>query len=192
MKNRFLKVSFALVAIAGLTAITGCKKGENDPFLSLKTRKGRITGEWKLIEGTILESETSGGSTITDEIAFINDTRIEGGSAIPYIETMTIERDGTYEQEIIQNGTPHIIQGNWYFSGKSEEIDLKKKEAVVFSETAYVNIGGTITYNGLGADRILLMDQLKNKRVIFKGLTTGSSSSGEGASYAYDLTFEKQ
>jgi hypothetical protein len=123
---------------------------------------------------------------------FANDTRIEGGNTIPYIETISIKRDGTYEQETIQNGTPHIIQGNWYFSGKSEDIDLKKKEAIVFSETAYVNVGGTITYNGLGADRILLMDQLKNKQVIFKGLTTGSSSSGEEASYAYELTFEKQ
>jgi hypothetical protein len=44
MKNRFLKVSFAFVVITGLVAITGCKKGENDPFISLKTRKGRITG----------------------------------------------------------------------------------------------------------------------------------------------------
>jgi hypothetical protein len=192
MNNRFLKVSLALMTMVGLTTITGCKKGENDPFLSLKTRKGRITGEWKLVEGTIVESETIGGSTVSSEITFIDDTRTEGGSSIPYVETMAIERDGTYEHEIIQNGTPHIIQGDWYFSGKNENIDLKKKEAIVFSETEYVNIGGTITYNGLGADRILLMDQLKNKRVVFKGLTTGISSSGEGASYAYDLTFEKQ
>lgn len=38
MKKRILTISLALIAIGGLTTITGCKKGENDPFLSLKSR----------------------------------------------------------------------------------------------------------------------------------------------------------
>lgn len=192
MKNRFLKVSFALVAIVGLTAITGCKKGENDPLISLKTRKGRITGEWKLVEGTIVDTETIGGTTGSSEIIYTSSTLSEGGSSIPYTETITIERDGTYSQTITQNGTPLTINGNWYFSGKSESIDLKKKEAIIFSESEFVHPGGTITHGGLYADRILLIDRLKNKQLVFKGVISGDSSVGESGSQSYDLTFEKQ
>ena len=28
--------------------LVGCKKGENDPLISLKTRKSRLSGEWKM------------------------------------------------------------------------------------------------------------------------------------------------
>lgn len=191
MKNKFLKILFALIAIIGFTAISGCKKGENDPLISLKTRKGRITGEWKLIEGTITETETNGGSTGSSVVTYTSSTSNDGGTIGSYTETITIERDGTYEKTITQNGSTLIIKGNWYFSGKSDDIDLKKKEAIVFSETEYVHQNGTISYTGLYANQILLIDQLKNKELIFKGVIT-SQSGGDSESYSYDRTFEKQ
>ena len=35
-----------LLILALVAAFTSCKKGENDPFLSLKSRKGRLAGDW--------------------------------------------------------------------------------------------------------------------------------------------------
>lgn len=188
MKARILTISFSLLAIVGLTAISGCKKGENDPFLSLKTRTGRITGEWKLMAGTITETETMGGSTDTSVTTYTSSTQ---NSIDSYTEIITIERDGTYEQAITQNGSILIVKGNWYFSGKSEDIDLKKKEAIVFSETEFVHQNGTISYTGLFGNRILLIDQLKNKELIFKGKISYEGA-GYTESYSYDRTFEKQ
>lgn len=192
MKNRILRVSFAFIAIAGLTAVTGCKKGENDPFLSLKSRKARISGEWKLSEGTVTESQTSGGTTNTDVTTYSGTTVSSGGSTSTYSETLTIDKDGTFEVNIVEDGFSNTIRGNWYFSGKSKDIDLKKKEAIIFSELQYISTGGTSTYTGLYADQILLIDQLKNKEIIFKGKITYSETGGYAASYEYDRTFEKQ
>lgn len=192
MKNGILRVSFAVIAIAGLSAITGCKKGENDPFLSLKSRTARIAGEWKLSEGTITETQTSGGFTDTDVTTYTSSTVSNGGFTSTYTETLTIEKDGTFEVVIVEDGNTNTIKGNWYFSGKSKDIDLKKKEAIIFSELQYISSGGTSTYTGLYADQILLIDQLKNKEIIFKGMITYSDSDGDGGSYAYDRTFEKQ
>lgn len=192
MKNNILRISFAFIAIAGLTAITGCKKGENDPFLSLKSRKARISGEWKLSEGTVTETQTSGGTTDTDVTTYTESTVSSGGFTASYTEKLTIEKDGTFEVNIIENGFSNTIKGNWYFSGKSKDIDLKKKEAIIFSELEYISSGGTSTYSGLYADQILLIDQLKNKELIFKGLITYSETGGDSGSYEYDRTFEKQ
>lgn len=180
------------MAIVGVTAVSSCKKGENDPFLSLRSRKARVTGEWKLTKGTITETDNSGGATNTDVTTYTETTSSSGGVTTQYTETLTIEKDNTFEVVIVENGLTSTIRGNWYFSGKVKDEDLKKKEAIVFSETQYINPGGSTQYTGLYADQILLMDQLKNKELIFKGDVKYSDSDGYAASYSYDRTFEKQ
>lgn len=185
-------MAFAAVAIIGITSVSSCKKGENDPFLSLRSRKARITGEWKLTKGTITQSQTSGGVTDSQVTTYTESTSSTGGFTSTYSETLTIEKDNTYEVVIVENGVSNTIRGNWYFSGKVKDADLKKKEAIVFSETQYISPSGTTQYTGLYADQILLMDQLKNKEVVFKGDITYSDSDGEAATYSYDRTFEKQ
>lgn len=195
MKNSFMKLSFGLLVTIGLTTMTACKKGENDPFISLKTRKGRITGEWKLVEGTVIETETIDGETGVYQTTYTSSTRVDDdGSTDDYTENLIINRDGTYEEIIVQNGSTVKVKGNWYFSGKNEDIDLKKKEAVVFSETEHVFLNGTTTYEGLHADRIILIDQLKNKKITFKGEIASdlTGPNPESYTYSYDRTFEKQ
>ena len=192
MVTKFLKMAFAFVAIAGFTAITGCKKGENDPFLSLKSRKARISGEWKLTDGIVTQINSDGVNTDTYVTTFTETTATVDGNSISYTQTLTIDKDGTYEVVIVEDGDTYTISGNWYFSGKSKDIDLKKKEAIIFSETKYVSSSGSDTYQGLYADEIILIDQLKNKELIFKGLVTYDNIDGFTASYEYDRTFTKQ
>jgi hypothetical protein len=49
-----MKKSLILLATAMLAAasFTGCKKGEEDPGLSLRSRAGRFEGTWALVERT--------------------------------------------------------------------------------------------------------------------------------------------
>lgn len=192
MKNRILKVPFALIAIVVLTTIAGCKKGENDPFLSLKSRKARISGEWKLSEGTLVNTSTDNGFT-ESEITTYNGTSVSyDGDIYAYTETLTIDKEGTFEVKIVEDGEAYTVRGNWFFSGKSKDADLKKKEAIIFSETEYISASGISKYTGLYGDQILLIDQLKNKEIIFKGEVTYQSSDGYSGTYTYDRTFEKQ
>lgn len=192
MVIKFMRIAFAFVAIAGFTAITGCKKGENDPFLSLKSRKARISGEWNLTSGTVTETSSDGVTTDTYVRTYSGTTVTDNNGSLSYTESMTIDKDGTYEVVIVEDGDIYTISGNWYFSGKSKDIDLKKKEAVIFSETKYVSSSGSSTYEGLFADQIILIDQLKSKEIIFKGMISYEDIDGFTASYAYDRTFTKQ
>lgn len=193
MKNRVLSISFALIAIAGLTTITGCKKGENDPFLSLKTRKARITGEWRLTSGTVSETENTSSGSNTYLTTYTSTTRTIDGNTISYRETLTIEKDGTFNVERVVDGGISVVSGNWFFSGKNKEADLRNKEAIVFKETAFTSNGGAgWTNTGVYGDEILLIDQLKNKEMIFKGSTTYQILGGDSGSSSYDKTFEKQ
>lgn len=64
MKKVLLSIT-ALALVAGSMTFTSCKKGENDPAISFKSRKGRLAGEWTVssaeMSGT--NSNTSGGTT---------------------------------------------------------------------------------------------------------------------------------
>lgn len=58
-----------LLLFACVLAFAGCRKGEDDPFVSLRTRKARICGAWQLRTG----NETH---TITDTVITPSDTAI--------------------------------------------------------------------------------------------------------------------
>ncbi|MBI3233934.1 MAG: hypothetical protein HYZ42_07810, partial [Bacteroidetes bacterium] len=44
-KNSLLTL---VVLMAALTTLNSCKRGDNDPFLSLRGRDGRLKGAWTL------------------------------------------------------------------------------------------------------------------------------------------------
>lgn len=65
MKNNCLILTTALISLAAIT-IPSCKRGANDPFLSMRSRDARITGKWKLTGMNHKQVNTSiSGSTVT-------------------------------------------------------------------------------------------------------------------------------
>ena len=57
--------SFLAIALifSSLLVFTGCRKGEDDPFLSFRSRTARLTGEWKLKSGEIVYTGTDSFSS---------------------------------------------------------------------------------------------------------------------------------
>lgn len=189
MKKKTINIFAALLLM--LPIITNCKKGENDPFLSLKSRKSRLTGEWELKEGKI--TETSGGSTTTYTYNGTQQTVSSslGSFTFDYTEKITFEKDRSYEKVTVDDGDTETIKGEWYWIGKNKNLDLKNKEAVGITELQYTSSGGTTTYTGVYADDILVIDQLKNKEMVIKRSYT-SSSSGSSTSREETFTYEKK
>lgn len=202
MKRHVIIVSFLL---AGFTAgMIGCKKGENDPFISLKTRKGRLVGEWKLEEGenTKVSSVTGLGATttVTKYNGSNKTVTVNGVSSPPttYSESITIEKDGTFEIETIEDDDgdgkteTETNEGLWQFVGKNKEGELKNKEAVVFTITKSISGGVTYSYEGLNAfSMVWVLDKLSSKELVVKadaestGPTSTSTTTGS-------VTYEKK
>lgn len=191
MRKNLIYFVFVAIAIAGMTTVSSCKKGENDPFISLKSRKARITGEWKLSEGTLFSSSTGNGSSYTSTTTYTESTATSNGNTYAYTETLTIDKDGTYEVKIMEDGASSTVSGNWFFAGKIKEQDLKNKEAIMLVPLEYSEPGYIETYTGLYGGDILLIDQLKNKELIFKG-EFSHTSTGYSSNSTYDRTFEKK
>lgn len=100
-----------LAAGALLLATPSCKKGENDPFLSLSSRKGRVAGDYTISAyesassytnstGTNSTTETMAGNTITETSTW---TPSGGGSSTTTTTTTTVnlgefsfDKEGTF------------------------------------------------------------------------------------------------
>ncbi len=85
-----------VVAVAGMT-VTSCKKYDEGPGFSLKTKKGRIAGEWQVDKYI-----TSGGTETQDNANTV----------------ITYEKDGTYKY----SNDGGSFTGTWKFDDKKEKI----------------------------------------------------------------------
>ncbi|MBI3136835.1 MAG: hypothetical protein HYZ14_19325 [Bacteroidetes bacterium] len=102
-----------LAAGALLLATPSCKKGENDPFLSLSSRKARVAGEWDVTGYTFTSTNTesngdsqSSNKTMSGDVitSTYSDFDQSSGTTTTSTSTTTLndgsytfEKDGTYK-----------------------------------------------------------------------------------------------
>lgn len=191
-----IKIAVAALVIASF-GFEGCKKGANDPFLSLSSRKARVAGDWKVSAGSGSSTNSSGTTTWTYDGATMTTTSGSSSSTSSVTMTHSFTKDGTFESVTVYSGTGYsntvTDKGTWNFTGKIGED--KNKDHIVMKTTSSVDvtvIGSsstttTDTYTGDDAPTsIMYIDQLKGKEMIFtyKGSSTsGSSTSSNEGSY---------
>lgn len=162
MKNTILIL--AIIMVAGVT-LNSCKKGDNDPFLSLASRDARITEVWKLTD----YEKTTTNLTTFGEVSYENTTTYTyDGSIITKVKinpqgnattetysfsyNVDIQKNGTYTSTTIDKGESNKITSNWWWTNSQNNktgiilendgnyiIDrLAKTELILTSE--YVNV----------------------------------------------------
>lgn len=171
------KIIYTLCLSFFVLSFMGCKKGENDPFMSLKSRKARLAGEWKVTanEQTYSYTSTFGSNSSTTTYNGSTETEKEmvgGGVEIITVREYTIEyvfeKDGTYSITQTEDGESYVIKGHWSFIGKSKKAELKNKEAIALTYDSETFGGEGITYSGsFFPFETIIIDQLKSKEIIF-------------------------
>jgi hypothetical protein len=198
-------LTFGAVLLLLAVNVTSCKKGDHDPFFSLKTRKARLTGKWVVSRFENISStsyQNYGSSYVTDSIysaiydgtniSIIRTTTTNGVSSTftsggIYTEEFEFKKDGTFIQTRTDGGKM-ISEGNWEFLGKNKTEKLKNKEAILLNYTNYTNIFGesigTSSQYGINGNSVVYeIDELKSKEIVlinkFGSSTYSSSSSGK-------------
>jgi hypothetical protein len=187
----------SLVVVSGAGFLQSCKKGENDPFLSLRTRRARITGEWTMTGMTSTTVQTLGSSSSTTSRTYSDGTETStytytGGSMTTtdhYTIVNTFRKDGTYTEVYTTDSDVTTIEGTWMFLNKSKEDKLKNKEAILLTNTKTTSSGGTTTVNDLSG-QVFVIDELRNKKMVW---TTeyGQSDGGGSETNSYKMTFKQ-
>jgi len=194
----FAKITVAMLVLASL-GLESCKKGEGDPFMSLRSRKARVAGEWKATAGK--GSEVSGGNSMTwtyDGATWTTTTSAGSGST-GYTMDMTFDKDGNYTSVTVQTitigsttqTTTTDEKGMWNFADGVGE--TKKRSQIILSPTSQTTTTvtgsssstSTVSYTGSDSPTMIWdVYQLKSKEMIvkYKGsvTTTGGTDTEEG------------
>jgi hypothetical protein len=145
------KVMIAL-AVAALVAPTleSCKKGENDPGLSLRSRKGRVAGEWKV---TSWEEKNSSTSNYTNTQTTSPALTSDGTSTSGNTSNSTITFDGSNFKHVENwtNTSNNItVSGDTTYTGTGEiKFTFEKDGTFSMSFTSkYTRTNTTVPFTG--------------------------------------------
>jgi hypothetical protein len=179
------KVILMSLAAGLLFTAQSCKKGENDPFLALKSRDARVAGEWKLTSQDMVQTstETFEGTTVTESYTtkfdgtVVTETDTYDGETdtytYSYSQTIEINKDGSYKMTSVADGDTDTETGSWWWIS-----DAKKKTRIAFDDDA----------------NSFEIDMLKSKEMTWV-ISQESSYSGSGYSstdiFSGTMTFEK-
>ena len=61
-------ITLSILLIISTITVQSCKKGENDPLFSLRTRTNRLSGNWKVVKEEIKETITNNQSGDTSYV----------------------------------------------------------------------------------------------------------------------------
>jgi hypothetical protein len=181
MKNHTL-ILVAMFILA--TTFTACKKGEDDPSLSLRSRKARVEGNWKVTSSKRTSMYDYPGSTQSYTIVYTND-----GST--YTNVTTDSAGGTTTTSGSVNPAKYIFESNGTYTYTSDTItntgawnftsgigDLKNKSQITMYPRTQHN--GTI-YTGFNEFPITYdLKELRNEKMVWY------------AKHSYDQVFPQQ
>src|SRR5687767_3832819 len=197
MHRKNLRSSCLLLALS-FFLLPGCKKGEGDPFISLKTRKSRMAGEWTMSSGTMTDKTTNGSNVVTvtttyDGANLTETTVVNSGSpsSISYAHTekWNLDKDGTYTITVTDSNQTSTMSGKWDFTeGVGKE--TKKKEQLVLYLENYTANGNTTTYTGTAYADLYDIYQLKNKELILKRVATATYG-GQTEETSSEITYKQ-
>ena len=172
-----------------------CKKGEDDPFISLRRRKARVVGDWHLTSGTnnITSTYNSGSTSQSDNDTYtytettfaVNSSSTFNGNTTTssttgiYSYQINFKKDGTYSLTENNSSVLTIESGVWNFTHGVGE--YKNKEQIALTSRIRTTGSGSTTYTGKEPDYTITLKELRNKKMVFGWDNSSSSSSTFGA-----------
>ncbi len=163
-KQKMKKIQkLIIIALTVAVVLPACKKGENDPFLSLRSRKSRVAGEWTVstreevrnttvispsVNASATETTTINGSSYTMTYKDASGTDTQLGTV--GTNTVNFEKDGKWSA-VYEFTTVNVLgsgsfattettvtrtesSGIWNFLGKIG--DAKNKENISVATTS--------------------------------------------------------
>jgi hypothetical protein len=182
-----IKIAVAALVIASF-GIEGCKKGPNDPAISVYSRKARMTGEWKYKSGEGKRSALNSNTTWTYDGAVLTEvtTTTSPSSTTTTLTSRTIsltyEKDGTYTM-VTTTTTPSPLPstntetetGTWNFTGgvgsqnnNKDHVVMRTLSVITVFVAGPLSTTSTEQYSGDDCPTTtMFLDELRNDKIVF-------------------------
>lgn len=200
-------ISLLLLTAIVLICLSSCiKKGEDDPLFSLRTRKARVVGKWKIKSGkevytnqfyasgphfdelTTTFSENSFEQTYKEA----DSTDISTGS-LSY--EMEFTKDGGFISTAIYNDiSTTLLKGKWDFTGKVGEHKNNDQIVINYTSRLFTSIGtysvnnSSSIFEGNKSDQTYSIKELRNKTMVLVSEYSSTDEAGNTYTINSDLT----
>jgi hypothetical protein len=200
VQNHMIVRIFIICMLSGLFGCT--KKAEEDPALSLRSRKARLTGEWQLRDGRVLVTSLDHVKNQTLVSSFIllgsgyelsESGSGQGGKTQGlYSLSLKIKSSGLFEMTENFDNRSFSASGIWDFALASA--DLKKKESVNFMIDDAIG-GGTNDYHLFNWGSTTMQYRIKELRhkklVLMADVKVYLNASEQDIAYSGEFVFEQ-
>ncbi len=153
-----------LLVMLSIIVIPSCKKGEDDPFISFRSRDARITAKWKLVNYENQSNYDGSSTTRVLNGSILTVTNSGGSYSYSYSEELEINSDGTYKITTIQDGDISTTTSIWYWLNGTQN-----KTSIGLSEE------GEFIIDRLSHNELILRNE-RNSSYVIDGYTYNSSS----------------
>lgn len=159
----------SIIIAAVISVFASCKKGENDPFISFRSRKARVAGEWNCVSGygsrTYPSSPSDNGSWVFENGKY---TYTENGTSetIDRRLAYTFEKDGTFKFADVVN--KEVVTGKGKWDLQEGVGDVKKKSRIdLYFTTLEFPTSGTFFFHSNEVDRSYHLDELRHEKMVW-------------------------
>lgn len=160
-----------ILAAVCVGSLAACKKGKDDPFLSLKSRDKRLQQEWVLKKMTFIDQNESNGHLQRDEAIFDGSTihsistwdSTTTESTDPFEMTLTIKKNGDYSYHISDGINSETYNLLWHWV----DTDKKKTRLQLF-DFPYSYLYEPLTVDRLSSKELILSGDFVNDQPLFK------------------------
>ena len=210
MKNLFKLFALASIVLAITFTTSSCKKGENDPGISFRSRTSRLSGEWTLSTMNYKNTYISDNYSNTKVYSYDGTVRTETSTTTyagttntnintdAYSDEVTFEKDGTFSRTIKNGKQTTTYKGNWMWVNGNDNQGLKNKQTVLLSITKYTHNDGDgntsySNYEGkTNFSDFLVLDRLANDELIVIYDTKDSDDDGSVSTTSGTKTYTQK
>lgn len=187
-------------SIVILFVISACKKGPNDPAISLLSRKARVVGEWTIKSGTSTYSTNSAQNKKTNERFTYTENSYDyfgtDEDNISYVAEGTyffkvkFEKNGNVKITETYDNLTYVANGTWDFNNGIG--DSKSKEQILIHVTYASYPIGSTKFSGNQTEITYTLTELRNKKMSLyqSKKEENSDNSSSSLSNSYEMKQE--
>lgn len=183
--------------IAGI--FSECKKGPEDPKISLKSRKDRISERWTLTRGKVGVTVYTPNQPVFNsnfELSPGTCNLTQTGTLIVYLLTYDLfiefQKDGTFTLNETFDGTSTKGTGKWNFCGRIGEKKNKEQVAIQLDQLSSGSLDDCL-FNNFSPELVYDIVKLsKDELKITANSNYEMNSNGEKTNIQAEYVFKKQ
>ena len=168
--------SIILSTLCSLLFFAGCKKGEDDPFISLSGRKARMAGSWELTS-CALQLDSKEVDTLITQVFQLRTGGLDVVSTTNGVTTnylfkyslhLNMAKDGSFDFTENIGNTQLKASGRWSFNSGAGESKKKSDVVYIISDLQNGATGNFALFNRGNTNVEYFIRELRNKKLVLE------------------------